>query len=135
LITQKVEDRIELVTRNMLESMVEDVEYMAVYFCECLSNVHCSIKSYMYNYFSDKPLCKPCEQILEQLENIDQKCDEWGIQMVKIQDAVLARRYSIKTFPALVYFRNGNPLLYDGNYQIISDLIVAFICIYIRIKL
>lgn len=36
--------------------------------------------------------------------------------MVKIQDPQLAKRYSIKTFPALVYFRNGNPLLYDGNH-------------------
>lgn len=35
--------------------------------------------------------------------------------MVKIQDPQLAKRYGIKTFPALVYFRNGNPLLYDGN--------------------
>jgi len=38
--------------------------------------------------------------------------------MVKIQDPQLAKRYSIKTFPALVYFRNGNPLLYEGiNYN------------------
>lgn len=36
--------------------------------------------------------------------------------MVKIQDPQLAKRYGIKTFPALVYFRNGNPLLYDGIY-------------------
>jgi len=33
VITQKVEDRIELITRNMMETMVEEVEYMAVYFC------------------------------------------------------------------------------------------------------
>lgn len=26
-------------------------------------------------------------------------------------------RYSIKTFPALVYFRNGNPLLFEGDLQ------------------
>lgn len=36
VITQKVEDRIELITRNMLETMVEEVEYMAVYFCRLL---------------------------------------------------------------------------------------------------
>ncbi len=50
-----------------------------------------------------------------ELENIDDECDLFGIQMVKIQDPQLAKRYGIKTFPALVYFRNGNPLLYDGN--------------------
>lgn len=37
--------------------------------------------------------------------------------MVKIQDPQLAKRYSIKTFPALVYFRNGNPLLFEGDMQ------------------
>lgn len=34
LITQKTEDRIELITRVMLENMVEDTQYLAVYFCE-----------------------------------------------------------------------------------------------------
>lgn len=36
LITQKTEDRIELITRQMLETMVEDTQYLAVYFCKCL---------------------------------------------------------------------------------------------------
>lgn len=38
LITQKTEDRIELITRQMLESMVEDTQYLAVYFCKCNSS-------------------------------------------------------------------------------------------------
>merc|ERR1712156_475131 len=29
----------------------------------------------------------------------------------------LAKRYGIKTFPALVYFRNGNPLAFDGDLK------------------
>lgn len=37
LITQKTEDRIELITRQMLETMVEDTQYLAVYFCKCLN--------------------------------------------------------------------------------------------------
>jgi hypothetical protein len=53
--------------------------------------------------------------VLQELENIDDECDRYGIQMVKIMDTQLAKRYGIKTFPALVYFRNGNPLLYDGK--------------------
>lgn len=35
LITQKTEDRIELITRAMLETMVEETTYLAVYFCKC----------------------------------------------------------------------------------------------------
>lgn len=45
----------------------------------------------------------------------DDECDLYGIQMVKLQDPQLAKRYGIKTFPSLVYFRNGNPLTYDGR--------------------
>lgn len=36
LITQRTEDRIELITREMLESMVDETQYLAVYFCKCL---------------------------------------------------------------------------------------------------
>ncbi|XP_062525978.1 uncharacterized protein LOC101735409 isoform X3 [Bombyx mori] len=97
LITQKTEDRIELITRVMLEKMVEETQYLAVYF-------------YKIN-------CHICEHILEGLESIDDECDVYGIHMVKIQDPQLAKRYSIKTFPAMVYFRNGNPLLFEGDLQ------------------
>lgn len=66
--------------------------------------------------YIDKQACHVCDQILEDLERVDDECDLYGIHMVKIQDPQLAKRYSIKTFPALVYFRNGNPLLYEGNH-------------------
>ncbi|XP_058053286.1 uncharacterized protein LOC131205271 isoform X5 [Anopheles bellator] len=97
LITQKTEDRIELITRVMLESMVDETQYLAVYFYK----INCNI----------------CDQILEGLEVIDDELDVFGIHMVKIQDPQLAKRYSIKTFPALVYFRNGNPLIFEGDLQ------------------
>ncbi|KAJ8921397.1 hypothetical protein NQ315_003013 [Exocentrus adspersus] len=97
LIQQRTEDRIELITRVMLENLVEDTQYLAVYF-------------YKQN-------CHICEQILEELEQIDDECDVYGIHLVRIQDPQLAKRYSIKTFPALVYFRNGNPLLFEGDLQ------------------
>ena len=67
--------------------------------------------------FSDKVHCNICDQILEGLEHVDDECDVFGIHMVKIQDPQLAKRYSIKTFPALVYFRNGNPLIFEGDLQ------------------
>lgn len=34
LITQRTEDRIELVTRSMLESIIQETQYLAVYFCK-----------------------------------------------------------------------------------------------------
>lgn len=44
LITQKTEDRIELITRQMLETMVEDTQYLAVYFCKL--NIHYPLEKY-----------------------------------------------------------------------------------------
>jgi thiol-disulfide isomerase/thioredoxin len=72
-----------------------------------------AVKTVLLN--TDKLNCHICDEILEGLENIDDECDVYGIHLVKIQDPQLAKRYSIKTFPALVYFRNGNPLLYEGK--------------------
>nr|XP_036223363.1 uncharacterized protein LOC106627696 isoform X7 [Bactrocera oleae] len=149
LITQKTEDRIELITRQMLETMVEETQYLAVYFLPTERNgkppAYCrsfcspaflngsmnstskhASKQFIKNYISrkrkrienqDKINCNICDQILEGLELIDDECDVFGIHMVKIQDPQLAKRYSIKTFPALVYFRNGNPLLFEGDLQ------------------
>jgi len=34
LITQRTEDRIELVTRSMLETIIQETQYLAVYFCK-----------------------------------------------------------------------------------------------------
>ena len=47
--------------------------------------------------------------------NLDDECDAYGIHMVRINDPPLAKRYGIKTYPSIVYFRNGNPLTYDGK--------------------
>ncbi|XP_055609782.1 uncharacterized protein LOC129756793 isoform X2 [Uranotaenia lowii] len=127
LITQKTEDRIELITRVMLEDMVEETQYLAVYFYKQKSPSYCRSfcsaenmrkrKDMIRAGVSDKINCNICDQILEGLEVIDDELDVFGIHMVKIQDPQLAKRYSIKTFPALVYFRNGNPLIYEGDMQ------------------
>lgn len=118
LITQKTEDRIELITRMMLETSVEETQYLAVYFCKfCYCICMIIILNVIYKSYRcivDKLNCHICDEILEGLEKIDDECDVFGIHLVKIQDPQLAKRYSIKTFPALVYFRNGNPLLFEG---------------------
>ncbi|XP_053689496.1 uncharacterized protein LOC128738420 [Sabethes cyaneus] len=127
LITQKTEDRIELITRVMLETMVEETQYLAVYFYKHQPPSYCRSFCSAENIrkrqemtragISDKINCNICDQILEGLEVIDDELDVFGIHMVKIMDPQLAKRYSIKTFPAVVYFRNGNPLIYEGDLQ------------------
>ena len=50
----------------------------------------------------------------------DDECDSYGIHTVRINDPPLAKRYGIKTYPSIVYFRNGNPLTYDGKFPNLS---------------
>ncbi|UYV76046.1 hypothetical protein LAZ67_13002327 [Cordylochernes scorpioides] len=97
LIQQKTEDTIETVNREMLDRLVQDEQYLAVYFY--------------------KPHCKACDQVLQELENIDDDLDDFGIHIVKTSDSGVAKRYGLKSFPALVYYRNQNPLVYDGNLR------------------
>ncbi|KAH7644929.1 thioredoxin-like protein 1 [Dermatophagoides farinae] len=97
LIQQKTEDTIESVNRELLEQLITNTQYLVVYFY--------------------KPNCRACDIVLEELENIDDDCEIYGINFVKIQDQTLAKRYGIKNYPALVYFRNGNPLIYDDDLR------------------
>lgn len=97
LLKQKREDTIEEVNRKLLEKLIENSHYLVVLF--------------------QKSHCKSCQTALETLEKIDDDCDAYGINMVKINDMALAKRYGIKTFPAIVYFRNGNPLIYSGDLK------------------
>lgn len=57
---------------------------------------------------------------MEELENIDDELDETGIIFVTTEDIALAKKYGIKTFPTLVFFRNKDPLIYKGKYTLSS---------------
>ena len=77
-----------------------------------------SSKCFVFCFLSNlvKPNCRTCDQILTELEKIDDELDAFGIGLVRIVDPPLAKRYGIKTFPAVVYFRNSVPLTFDGKY-------------------
>ena len=49
------------------------------------------------------------------MENIDDDLDEQGILLVTTEDLQLAKKYAIKSLPKLVFFRNKEPLTYDGD--------------------
>ncbi len=54
------------------------------------------------------------ESVLAELENIDDECDQRGIVFVKIDDAAEAKEYGLDNVPALVYFEDGVPSIYEG---------------------
>lgn len=55
--------------------------------------------------------CIECEEILEDLENIDGEADMFGIDFVKIASVEAAHKYEVTTIPSLVYFRWDEKLL------------------------
>lgn len=58
--------------------------------------------------------------MLEELEQIDDDTDSFGVDFVKINDKRLAKQYGIKNFPALTYFREKQPIIYEGLFLLLS---------------
>lgn len=71
-------------------------------------------------FFVDDDKCESCDQILEDLETIDDDTDKHGIQFVKSKDSKLASEIGIFSFPALVYYETGVPIMYDGQLSMLA---------------
>lgn len=54
-------------------------------------------------------------RVIEELENIDDESDKAGIPLIRSQSKTIAEDYGI-TFPSLVYFEDGVPGIYSGNF-------------------
>lgn len=63
---------------------------------------------------TDARSCVTCDKVLDELEKIDDDTDTFGVDFVKINDKRLAKQYGITKFPALTYFREKEPIIYDG---------------------
>jgi len=102
LVQSKSSDNVELVTEEMLEDLVDRMEYVSVYF---------------------QPFCKvgdtTCEEkradILVGLDDIDSKIDEMGIFMVTTKDVKFAKKLGITKLPCVGLFRNGDFATFTGD--------------------
>jgi len=65
------------------------------------------------------------EVVLNELEKIDDELDRYGIKFVKIDDDNAAKEFGIDEQPALVYFENEVPNLYDGKTPL-NILLIKF---------
>jgi hypothetical protein len=68
------------------------------------------------NKILDSDRCETCPAILEKLETIDDDTDKHHIQFVKTNDVKLAHEIGVFSFPALVYYETGVPIMFDGNF-------------------
>lgn len=65
---------------------------------------------------ADTKSCKDCSVILEELERIDDDASSFGVSMVKNSEKSTAKKYGVTSFPALMYFRNQQPAIFEGKY-------------------
>ena len=66
---------------------------------------------------------KKSEKVLNELENIDDECDQLGINFVKMDDVEEAKDYGVTKFPKLVYFEQGIPTVYEGSLEQEEDVL------------
>lgn len=57
------------------------------------------------------------QRVLNELENIDDECDQLGVTFVKIDNAEEAKEYGIQKVPTMLYFEKGIPMIYEGNLE------------------
>lgn len=68
-------------------------------------------------FFVDDDGDRKSQRVLNELENIDDECDQLGIAFVKIDNDDEAKEYGIEKIPSLVYFEKGVPMMYEGNLE------------------
>lgn len=68
-------------------------------------------------YNADDNNDRKSQRVLNELENIDDECDQLGVTFVKIDNAEEAKEYGIQKVPTMLYFEKGIPMVYEGNLE------------------
>merc|ERR1712227_281627 len=97
-----VPGQIEDVTAAQLEVLVQQQNFLAVFF-------------YTGN--------KKSNEVINGLAKVDDYCTKLDIGLVKINDLELVTEYNLGELPALVYYRHGIPILYEGDLTAEDDIL------------
>lgn len=110
----------------MLDRLIKDGKTLAVLFCKShpwRSRVSPNnqikinnIRTYPRSPADDNNDRKS-QKVLNELENIDDECDQLGVTFVKIDNVDEAKEYGIDKVPAMLYFEKGIPMVYQGNLE------------------
>lgn len=127
----EIKDEIEEVNRKMLEKLLDENDFVAVYFCKQSPQLFLLQFSFSFLILVpndsrhaiictvvlvDERNCKSCKKVLDGLERIDQETDALDITFVKVSDPRYAKKYGVNKLPSLVYFRRKFPSIYRGEY-------------------
>lgn len=111
-------DMIESVDRRTLQVLINDIDHLAVLFCEYrYSQLVFILCSLLFCKLTDSDRCETCSAVLERLETIDDDTDKHNIQFVKTNDVKLAHEIGVFSFPALIYYETGVPIMFDGKFE------------------
>lgn len=116
LIHQKRHSEIPEVTDEMKDKLIESTKFLAVIFCKLkrFSVLHL-FKLLKSPILIDDKDDKQDIRVLNELENIDDECEKEGIVIVRIDNADEAKEYGLDHLPALVYFEEKIPAIYEGD--------------------
>ena len=96
----KIGPTIEKVTPAMLKTMTEEEEYVvALFLNNCDKNA------------------EQCEATIDELENIAEALEDIGVVFVYVDDESYAAKMSITSFPAIMFFRNGEQIMFEGHVE------------------
>lgn len=67
-------------------------------------------------FILDKEGDKKSQKIIQELENIDDECEEKEIDFVKTSDEGVEKEYDLPSLPTLAFYRNKFRKIYSGVY-------------------
>lgn len=68
-----------------------------------------------FSFAPAKKNCGDCDKYENELFKIRDEFKEFPAEVVKVVDSQMVRLYNPKKEPAVIFFRHGVPLLYEGN--------------------
>lgn len=63
-------------------------------------------------------------KLIELISQLDDDCDRHGISFVKTKDFSVAEQFGVHDFPALVYFENSIPNVFEGELNELRFVVV-----------
>jgi hypothetical protein len=107
-------EEIEEITNEMLDILIKQKKHLAVLFCKIDTFFSWFEMLTLSSHLDDEDDTTNGD-ILAGLETIDDECDQRGVSFVRLDSESEEQEYGIETTPALVYFEDGIPSIYDGT--------------------
>ena len=82
-----------------------------------------TIISFVCLFSDSQDNCEMCEEALVQLESIDDDAEAVGVRVVKTDDKEISDEFGIDKFPAVIYFENQDPSIYDGKGNFLQCIV------------